>query len=63
MWSDEYNECDRLISETLNVLCQANKSNLFIPLCRRMDQCAGERIADFNRLCRKLIRRYERQSQ
>jgi len=58
MWSDDYNECDCLFSEVLHVLCHANKMNLANPLNRRMNRCAGEKMADFNKLCRKLIRRY-----
>lgn len=58
MWSDDYNECDRLFSEVLRVLCHAHKMNLAKPLSRRLNESAGDKMADFNKLCLKLIRRY-----
>lgn len=60
MWSEDYRARDELFCEVLKVLCAANKMNLVQPLTRRMDRRSGDRVADFNALCRKLIRRYRK---
>ncbi len=62
MWSNDYNERDALFSEVLKILTDAGRSGLINPLCDRMDRCSGDKVAEFNTLCRKLIRRYERRS-
>ncbi|MCC7449636.1 MAG: hypothetical protein IT324_19605 [Anaerolineae bacterium] len=58
MWSEDYRARDELFCEVLQVLSVANKMNLAQPLTRRMDRYAGDKVAAFNTLCRKLIRRY-----